>query len=99
MAHNSVTCPVCGLEETSPDESPLPPLHEIGEFRCEGCVARVIFGKIAPHIVVEPYVERGFRWTRLRIQDPKTRADLHVLDLDPKLAVSLTKNILSVSVP
>lgn len=99
MAHNSITCPVCGVEEASPDEMPMPPLHDIGLFRCEACGARVVFGKVAPRIVIEPYVERGVRFVRLRFQDPKTKADIHVADLDPQFAVIVTKNILSISVP
>lgn len=98
MANNSVTCPICGVEEASPDERPMPPLHDIGDFRCEACGTRVIFGKVAPRIVIEPYEEHGIRWTRLRFQDPKTRQDIHVADLDPNLAVSVTKNVLSISV-
>ena len=98
MAENAVTCPVCGIEEVfDADGARPPPLHEIGEFHCENdaCQARVVFGKIMPRIVVEPYRdERGFRWTRLRIQDPKTKEDISVSDLDPKMTVLLTKNLL-----
>jgi hypothetical protein len=99
MAHNSVTCPSCGVEETPDDERPLPPLHEIGEFRCEACGSRFIYGKLVPRIVVEPVDERGVRWTRIRFQDPKTKEDVHVVDIDQKLAVLFAKNVLSITLP
>lgn len=100
MAKNSVTCPVCGVEEvvhaTSPGEQLLP-LHEIGEFHCDACATRTVYGRIMPRIVVEPTRgERDLVWIRIRRQDPKTREDIgEPLDLDPKLAFELAKNLMS----
>lgn len=98
MAHNSVTCPACGVEEASPDERPLPPLHELGEFNCDACGACFVFGKPIPRIVIEPHYAQGVRFTRVRFQDPKTKTDAYVADFDPKSAVMIAKNILSISV-
>ncbi len=99
MAINNITCPVCGVEEPFKDDGPYVPLQDVAKFICDACGARVIFGKLAPNIVVEPYHDdRGLVWTRLRIQDWKTRADLFVADLDPNWAQLLVKNIMSLSV-
>lgn len=100
MAKNAVSCPACGVEElvhaTQPGEQPIP-LHEVGEFRCDACGARTVYGKVTPHLVVEPHRgDNGFMWIRIRRQDPKTRADLcEPIDLDPKLAFRLVKNLVS----
>jgi hypothetical protein len=92
---NAVTCPCCGLEEPVADGGSTA-LEEIGEFSCEGCHARVVHGKVMPFVVVEPMKgPGGYLWQRVRIQDPKTRADLHVLECDPNLAIGLARNLLS----
>lgn len=97
MAQNAVTCPTCGVEEAFDvhGERP-PPLHEIGEFRCNACGTRVVYGQIVPPIVIEPCRGGGdFMWIRCRIQDPKTREDKYVVDIDPKMAIALTSDILA----
>ena len=99
MARGAVTCPACGVEEVfMHDGGNPPPLHEIGEFMCNACSARSVYGKLMPRIVVEPAKEetRGLLMVKLRFQDPRTRKDIYVTDpIDPKLAASLAKNILS----
>jgi hypothetical protein len=57
------------------------------------------FGRIMPRIVVEPHVDEHRRWLRLRFQDPTTKADVHVADLDAQYAASVAKNILSLVIP
>lgn len=98
MAANAITCPTCGLEEAhklAVGESP-PPLHEVGKFTCEGCRARYVFGKRVPRVVVEPsHDAKGLRWTRIRVQDPLTKKDEHVFDLDPETALAFAKSVLS----
>lgn len=100
MAKNTVVCPVCRVEEiirpATPGESPVA-LHEIGDFRCDACGARTVYGRLMPRVVVEPTRgEHDLMWIRIRRQDPSSRADVHEpLDLDPKMAVELAKNILS----
>lgn len=100
MAHNAVTCPSCGLEEPFQDGQSALQLHEIAEFTCDGCRTRVIYGRVMPRIVVEPYMDaQGFTWIRTRYQDPKTREDIYVVDLDPILAASHAKNELALVIP
>ncbi len=97
MTLNAVTCPACGVEEPFDDDgNEPPPLHEVGLFRCNACDARVVYGKIMPRIVVEPYTdERGFTWLRRRFQDPVTGSDLHVIDVDPRLAAIEARSVLA----
>lgn len=98
--NNAITCPACGVEERFRDGDAPVPIHEVGDFRCDGCGARYVFGKLVMKIVVEPYFENGVRWTRLRAQHPVTRADVFIVDVEPGPAsASLAKNILSISVP
>lgn len=101
MAENAVTCPSCGGEEVfCTDGTRSPPLHEVGEFTCNICKTRVVYGNVMPRIVVEPFIDqRKFRWTRIRIQDPATKEDLLVRDLDPKLVLRLANNLLSMVTP
>jgi hypothetical protein len=97
MAIDAITCPTCGVEEPfdANGERP-PPLHEVGKFKCDGCGTKYVFGKRVPRIVVEPnHDEKGLRWTRVRIQDPLTKADEFVFDVDPESALAFAKNILS----
>lgn len=102
MAKNAVTCPGCGVEEAfCADGERPPPLHEIGEFTCDVCGLRAVYGTIQPRIVLEPLIdERHFKWTVLRVQDPKTKEDLVTpIRLDPKLVLRLANNLLSLVVP
>lgn len=96
MATNAVRCPLCGLEEPFDADGELPPpLHEIGLFRCEGCSARYVHGRLLPRVVVEPHDGgRGVTWARLRFQDPATKRDEYVVDLDPKFALMILENVL-----
>lgn len=65
-------------------------------YRCLECGARMAFGKLMPRIVIEPFVdERGIRWVRKRYQDPITKADLYVVDVDREYALMEAKQILS----
>ena len=93
MAKNTLTCPACGVEERF-DSDPIP-LHEVGQFVCNACSTRVVFGKVIPRIVVEGVRDAGRGWIRVRFQDPKTKKDLHVHDLDPITVVRFVKNLLS----
>lgn len=100
MAKNTITCPACGVEEIAHASSPgegVIALHDVGDFRCDACGARTVYGRLMPRVVVEPVRgERDLVWIRVRRQDPKTKEDVcEPLDLDPKMAVMLAKNILS----
>lgn len=90
-----ITCPACGEHETAPDGTPTV-LDLIGLFRCNACSCRVVYGRMLPRVVTEPYTDnRGHCWIRTRYQDPKTKADLFVVDVDPQFAVDIVKNTLS----
>lgn len=91
-------CPLCGLEEPLPSagESTIA-FNELGFFLCEGCGARYVHGRLVPRVVVEPHDGgRGLTWARLRIQDPSTKVDLCIADLDPNFALMLARNILEI---
>ncbi len=99
MAEDAITCPQCGLEEAfdAHGERP-PPLHECGEFRCNGCQNRYVFGKHVPRLVIEPWhQDSGLRWVRFRVQDEATKEDLYVFDLDPEYADYAFKSALSLT--
>jgi hypothetical protein len=94
MALNTITCPACGIEE--PVEGDPIALHDIGEFKCDACCARTVYGRLMPFVVIEPCKgERDMLWVRVRYQDPKTRADLYVVELDPKMVHEVSVNQLS----
>lgn len=95
MAKNSVTCPACGVEEVVHGEAVQ--LQDVGEFKCDACGACAVYGRLMPRVVIEPTRgERDLLWIRLRIQDPKTKQDVcEPLDMDPKLAVKVATNLLS----
>jgi hypothetical protein len=53
------------------------------------------YGVLAPRVVVEPARDdQGHDLVRIRTQDPITKADLHVIDIDPQCAALIAKNIL-----
>jgi hypothetical protein len=71
-----------------------------GIYRCDECGARMVYGELAPRIVVEPEISiTGRPLVAIRIQDARTREDEHVLRLDPQFAASVAKNILSLVIP
>lgn len=75
-------------------EAPNPLAH--GVFRCDECGARMAYGRLTMREVVEPYVDdTGRRWVRRRFQDPKTREDLFVLDVDRERAIDCARELLS----
>jgi hypothetical protein len=94
---DTLACPLCGLIEHAEDGDPVPSLRAIGLFRCEGCGARFVHGRLIPRVVVEPHDGgRGVTWARLRFQDPKTKADEYVADLDPRFTLQIVANILQI---
>jgi hypothetical protein len=98
MVTSKINCPVCGHAETAKAESAVT-LADIGVFKCDACSSRVIYGQVLPRVVHEPYVDRrGVLWLRTRYQDPKTKADLYVVDLDPQYAAGCATNVLSITV-
>lgn len=100
------TCPACESPEVhddgdvdNPGERPGDLAVDAAVFTCNHCRTRVAFGKVAPRMVVEPFVdERGVAWLRQRFQDPVTKEDLYVVDLDPQWAAMHATNLLSITV-
>lgn len=91
-----ITCQACAHEAEV--DGVTDPAREV--LRCDECGARAAFGTLLPCVIVEPHEdERGVRWLRRRFQDPRTRVDLYVVDLDPQYAASEAKNILSLVLP
>lgn len=97
MISVNVQCLACGhTAPTHVQEGEAADPHEHGVFVCGECTARMAYGTLLPRVVVEPFVdERGHLWLRRRYQDPKTKAELYVLDVDPRYAALEAKNILS----
>lgn len=90
-----VHCPACGHAQTAEGDAAIA-FDDIGLFSCPNCSARAVYGKLSPRVVVEPFVdERGHRWIRRRFQDPITKKDVYVVDVDPIFAVAEFKSVLS----
>lgn len=74
-------------------------MASIALFVCNFCGFRSVFGNAMPRVVVEPFVDsKGLHWLRRRFQDPITKRDLYVVDLDPQHAAREAVNILSITV-
>ncbi len=92
----TITCLACGHAAEAGDG----PTLEASVCVCGECGARMVYGELAPRLVVEPCrLAGGFSGLRVRVQDPTTKADMHTIDLDPQYAASLAKNILSLVIP
>lgn len=97
-----ITCLACGHVDNVPRTAAIEDeaFFAEGIFFCNECNARMVYGELAPRIVVEPYTDgRGHVFVRQRIQDPITKADTSVTDLDPQHAVMMAKALLALVVP
>lgn len=91
-----ITCLACGHVA----DVPAGPAFDDAIFQCGECGARMAYGRLMPRVVVEPYEdERGHRWLRRRFQDPQTKKDVYVIDVDAQQAASEAKNILTLVLP
>ncbi len=98
MVTSEITCPACGHKESVQAEAALT-LADVGLFVCNQCRTRAVHGALLPRVVVEPFSDRkGFTWTRTRYQDPITKADLYVVDLDPRGSAMVATATLSLTV-
>lgn len=96
---SSIACPSCAHAEEIEAAAPVT-IDDVGLFVCNACNTRVVHGKTLQRVVIEPFVdERGHKWVRRRFQDPKTKEDLHVVDIDPLLAAGEAKSLLSLVIP
>lgn len=94
-----ITCPACGEHEVARAEQPLE-LADVALFCCNHCGGRTVYGSLMPRMVAEPFEDQnGRRWLRQRFQDPRTKDDLFVVDIDPQAAASHAKNILALVLP
>lgn len=99
MSTMKMTCLACGHVASVAKTDDCDCL-DCGIFRCDQCRARMSFGVLMPRVVVEPFIDaRGRQWLRRKYQDPKTKADLYVIDVDPQYAAMEAKQILSLVIP
>ena len=90
MTNTQAKCLACGHADEIADS----PALEDSIRNCTECNARMTYGALAPRIVVEPFDDaKGRRWIRIRRQNPVTRADVEVLDLDPQHASLLATDL------
>lgn len=96
MSENTVTCLACAhVAALGTGPAPADSILVCGE-----CGARMPFGTLAPRVVVEPFADaNGRKWVRYRFQDPSTKRDLYVTDLDPEHAAKLAKGTLVLVIP
>jgi hypothetical protein len=97
-----IQCLACGRPWDVPNDSDLSDAQFVTAniFKCSECGARTAYGQLMPRIVEEPFVDdRGHQFLRIRFQDPTTKADVYVVDLDPQYAASHAKNTLSLVLP
>jgi hypothetical protein len=96
MSEASIKCLAC--DHVAPADGGAAP--EDGIFACHECGARMPYGKLAPRVVVEPFVDdKGRSWVRHRVQDARTKEEVHAFDLDPQHAAMFAKAILSLVIP
>jgi hypothetical protein len=94
MALGAIVCPACNVEEVFDRDTGPPPIHDVGEFSCDACGARFVFGEPAPRVFVERYIDaaRGLCWASVRIRYGEQDMTFR---LDPKLAVVLARELLA----
>lgn len=98
MPDATITCPGCGDTHAAPHGDAEYLLHMVS--RCDLCDARIVYGELAPRLVVEPSTfENGAPAMAILIQDFKTREVLHELKLDPQHAFLLAQSIISMVRP
>ena len=96
MATTQVTCPACDHVDDVVNDTDLIDAAFIMNvcLRCDHCGARISFGRLMPRIVVEPYTSNdGATFTRVRIQDPQTKEDIHRLDVDPQYGAAIARDL------
>lgn len=99
---HEIACPACGHADVHTTPVDIPTARYVADsvFVCRECCARTAYGTLMPRVVVKPHRDaNGKVWLRKRYQDPKTKADLFVVDLDPQYAATEAKNVLSVVIP
>jgi hypothetical protein len=93
MIH-AATCPACGdTHQASEDLTQM-------IARCSLCDARIVYGELAPRIVVEPGTfANGMPAMLIRVQDAKTKDAVHEMKIDPHHAFLLAQAIIGMVRP
>lgn len=98
MSKPTITCPGCGDTHEAPHGDPDFLLRDVS--KCSVCDARIVYGELAPRVVVEPGAFPGGQPAMVfRVQDPLTKADVHVMKLDPQHAFLIAQAIISMVRP
>lgn len=98
MSEAKVICPACGDTHDAPGGDRDFMVKSIS--RCDVCDARIVYGALAPRVVIEPGTfDNGAPAFVLLAQDPKTRAVVHEMKLDPQHAFLLAQAIISMVRP
>jgi hypothetical protein len=96
-----ITCPACGDAHAAPNGDA--DFLRRGISRCTLCDARIVYGELAPRVVVEPARFRTIDGSRpafrVAVQDPKTKTVVHEMLLDPQHAFLLAQSIISMVRP
>ncbi len=97
----TVTCPCCGDTHAAPGGDSR--FLERGISKCDVCGALIVYGEVAPKVVVEPSTfdtpfgpQPAFI---LRTVDRKTNEVLHELKQDPQSAFLIAQAIISMVRP
>ena len=101
MSDITITCPACGDTHGAPEGDAA--FLSRGISRCSVCDARIVYGELAPRVVIEPSsvaTPVGPKdFMRLRFQDPATKEDVFVRDIDPQHAFMIAQAIISMVRP
>lgn len=101
MSDAKIVCPVCGDSHAAPNGDADYLLRNVS--RCDLCDARIVYGKVAPKLIVEPSTfdtQLGPRPALLvKVQDVETKATLLEQKLDPQHAFLLAQAIISMVRP
>lgn len=101
MSDVTVTCPACGDEHAAPGGDADFLKRDI--VRCDVCSARIVYGELAPRVVVEPVTVDTIvgpkEFMRLCIQDPKTKAVVFDRPIDPQHAFMIAQTIITMVRP
>jgi hypothetical protein len=101
MSDATVSCPACGDTHAAPNGDPL--FLQKNVSRCDVCDAHIVYGEIAPKVVVAPdefaTVDGPKPAMLVRFQDRITGEDHHSVKLDPRHAFLVAQSIISLVRP
>jgi len=101
MSEPTVTCPVCDDTHAAPGGDSQ--FLARGISRCSICDARIVYGDPAVRVIDEPSTFDTIDGPKpailIRFQDPKTKAELFSVKLDPAHAFLHAQSLLSMVRP